>query len=77
MVTGERYMLKMATLALETINGKRIAVTVPADATIRVVSEPSDGGQLLDVLWEGRVVAMFSIDVDRRGIEIAEHDATA
>ena len=77
MVTGERYLLKMATLALETINGRRIAVTVPADATIKVVSGLSDGSQLLDVLWEGRVVAMFSIDVDRRGIEIAEHSATS
>ena len=63
MPTDKLFRLETSTLAIDTVEGKRIAVTVPAEAVLKVVSESSDGSQLLDVLWEGRIVVMFGIDV--------------
>jgi hypothetical protein len=77
MVTGKRFQLTTSTLALDTIEGKRVAVSVPAETVVKVVSGPSEGSELVDVLWEGRMVLMFGIDLDVRGIEITEHAATA
>ena len=73
MRTGKRFKLANPTLALDIIDGKRVAVTVPAGAIISVVSGPmTEGDRLIDALWAGRTVAMFSYDVVVRGIEIKE-----
>ncbi|MCU1337517.1 MAG: hypothetical protein JWO19_3098 [Bryobacterales bacterium] len=77
MVTGKRFRLEHSTLALDILQGKRTAVTVPAGAILKVVSGPSDGERTVDILWEGRIVAMFAIDVDVRGTEIMEQSASA
>jgi hypothetical protein len=77
MLTGTRFKLRTSSLAIETVNGQRIAVTVPAEAIIKVVSGPCDGGQLVDVLWEGRIVVMFGIDLDLHGTEITDQSAKA
>jgi hypothetical protein len=78
MLTGKRFKLENPTMALDLIDGKRVAVTVPTGATIKVVSGPSgEGDRLVDVMWAGRTVAMFAYDVGVRGTEITEHSATA
>ena len=77
MSTDKRYQLGTSTLAIDTVEGKRIAVTVPAEAIIKVLSGSSDGSQLVDVLWEGRMVVMFGIDVRLRGTEIVDQNAAA
>jgi hypothetical protein len=78
MLTGKRFRLASPTLALDAIDGKRVAVTIPAGATIKVVSGPNgEGDRLVDVAWAGRTVAMFAYDVSVRGTEIIEHSATA
>lgn len=77
MLTDKRYQLRTSTLAIDTVEGKRIAVTVPAEAIIKLVSGPSEGNQLVDVLWEGRVVVMFGIDLRVRGTEIMDQSAAA
>src|SRR5580765_4946616 len=60
-------------MALDVVDGKRVAITVPAGATIKVVSGPtSEADRLVDVIWNGRTVAMFAFDVSVRGTEIKE-----
>jgi len=59
-------------MAVETASGKRVAVTVPAGQTIKVISGPRHGDRMMDVLWDGRVVMMFAIDVEERGTEVME-----
>jgi hypothetical protein len=60
-------------LALDVIDGKRVAITVPAGSTIKVVSGPtSESDRLVDVVWAGRTVAMFAYDVNVRGTEIKD-----
>ena len=78
LLTGKQFTLGRATLALEVVAGKRRTETIPEGATVKVVSGPrSDGIGLVNVLWEGRPVALFSVDLKTRGTEIAGTSATA
>ena len=78
MLTGNRFKLEHVTVALGVSEGKREAVTIPTGAIVKVVSSPSgEGYGLVDVLWDGRAVTMFAVDVDIPGTEIAEQSATA
>jgi len=54
-------------MALDVVDGKRVAITVPTGAVIRVVSGPTgEGDRLVDVVWEGHTVTMFAFDVTDR-----------
>ena len=80
MLTGKQFRLERGTLAVEGVDskdGKRRAVTVPAGAVIRVLSGPTKGDGLVSVLWEGRALGMFEVDVNVRGTEILDESATA
>lgn len=78
MLTGKRFTLGKETLALHVAEGKRTAVHIPIGAIVKVVSGPDNGNGIVDVLWEGRTVAMFLVDVEARGTEITEQSkATA
>jgi len=72
MLSGKRFKLGTSTIAVETVDGKRVAVTVPAEATIKVISGPRHGDRMIDVLWDGRVVMMFAVDVEERGTEVTD-----
>jgi hypothetical protein len=72
MLTGKRFTLESSTMAVDTDSGKRKAVTIPASSVIKVVSLPRSGDPMVEVLWEGRVVLMFIVDVEERGTEIME-----
>jgi hypothetical protein len=74
MLTGKRFKLENPTMALDVIDGRHVAVTIPTGSTIQVVSGPTgEGDRLVDVVWEGRTVAMFAYDVSVRGTEVKEH----
>ena len=76
MLTGKRFRLENPTLALDIVDGKRVAITVPTGSTIKVVSGPTgEGDRLVDVVWESRTMAMFAYDVSVRGIEILDRGA--
>ena len=77
MLTGKRFELSKSTLAIDSVEGRRVAVTVPAGEIIKVVAGPRHGDRMVDVLWEGRVVVMFEIDVNLRGTEITDQAANA
>lgn len=71
MLTGKHFKLNTATLAIDSIEGKRVAVTVPAGNIVKVTSGPrDDNDRMVDVLWDGRIVVMFAIDVNVRGTEV-------
>ena len=78
MLTGKRFVLAKSTLALDVTNGKRNWVTVPAGATVKVVTGPNgNGDRMTDVLWEGRPLEMFAIDLTAAGTEIQEQEGGA
>ena len=68
MHTG-RFKLEKETLAIGDANGKRVAVRIPAGETVELIADPSPEIKMIDVLWEGRTVAMYAIDLKQRGIE--------
>jgi hypothetical protein len=77
MLTGKLFRLGERTLAIEVVYGKRRAVTVPAGAIFKVVPGLGDGQQTVDILWEGRILEIFTCDVNMRGTEIVNQSAKA
>ena len=61
-----RFRLKKETLAMGDENGKRVAVEIPAGDTVDLIADPSPGNKMVDVLWEGRRVAMYAVDLKQR-----------
>jgi hypothetical protein len=74
MLTGRRFELTAPTLILDISNSKHVAtITVPVGAILKVVSGPSsERDRMVEVMWEGRLVMMFAIDLTVRGREIAD-----
>ena len=75
MLTGKQFKLERGTLAVERVDepgSKPRAVTVPAGAIIRVLTGPQNADGLVSVLWEGRTLGMFEVDVNVRGTEIED-----
>jgi len=70
MITGKRYRLNSPTVAIETDDGRRVATTLPSGTTIEVASGPHDRDTMVHVIWQGRVVAMFAVDLNERGTEV-------
>jgi len=77
MLTGKRFRLERATLAVEQIDGKRRAVTVSVGEIIKVVAGPTNRNGMVDILWGQRLVEMFAVDVTARGTEITDLSAGA
>jgi hypothetical protein len=78
MLTGKRFRLKLATVAIDSSGGKRIAVTVPVGSIIEVIRGPlAEGTWIVDVRWDGRPLVMFAEDVEDRGEEITDRVAGA
>jgi ribosomal protein L21E len=64
MHTG-RFKLEKTTLPVGDVNRKRVAVTIPAGDIVELVANPSPKNEeMVDVLWEGRTVAMYAIDLN-------------
>ena len=68
MHTG-KFKLDKTTLAIGDVNGKRVAVTIPAGDIVELIADPDPGNKMVDVLWEGRTVAMYATDLKWRGIQ--------
>jgi len=70
MLAGKRYKLNSPTVAIETQDGHRVAATLPSGTTIEVASGPHDRDTMVYVMCQGRVVAMFAVDLTERGTEL-------
>jgi len=53
MLNGKRFELANPTIAINTVNGIRMRTFIPARGVIRVVSKPTQGDRMIDVLFEG------------------------
>jgi hypothetical protein len=77
MLTGQRFKLRKSALAIEIVNGMRLRVTIPTRTILKVIAGPIEGDQMVDVLWEGKRVSMFAVDLITRGTEIPGRKARA
>jgi hypothetical protein len=69
-LTGKRFRLERATLAIDAGGPARRAVTIPSGSIIKVISTPQDTQGIIEVSWENRILQMFAVDVNLRGTEI-------
>lgn len=70
METRTRLRITRATIALDFISGKPTIVTIPIEAILIVTPGFAARDRMVNVLWEGRAVRMFAIDLAMRGVEI-------
>ena len=77
MFTGKRFRLNAPTLGILSGDGERIAVQLPKDAIVEVTSGPRpDDQRMVDVVWEGKALAMFAQDIRDRGDQVKGKSAT-
>ena len=77
METRTQLRITRATIALEVISGKPAIVTIPIDAILTVLPGFAGNETRVNVLWEGREVQMFAIDLAMRGVEIRTRAAAS
>lgn len=76
MLSGKRFKLSRSVTGILLENGATSVVTIPTEAIIRVLPGPDANGKvqhkgIVYVIWEARTVAIFAIDLEARGTEIA------
>jgi hypothetical protein len=62
---GQRYRMKTAALAIA--DHTKATITIPTGAEIEVIDGRLDGNRLVNVVWEGTSVKMFTNDIYDRG----------
>jgi hypothetical protein len=70
------FRLREAIVAIPSLRQSLTIITVPRDVVLEVVGEPQKSG-LVEVLWEGRHIAVFVQDIESRGepIKVAKAGA--
>lgn len=63
----ESYRLDESLLSIHSEeNGRRIPILLPSGAVVTVTAGPLDGLRLVDVIWEKKIVMMFTVDLRER-----------
>jgi hypothetical protein len=76
-LTNKRFAMMQPTVAHDG-SVKQGWISIPAGAIVRAISDPyEDESHLIDVLWQGRKVRMFKIDLTASGAEITSRRASA
>ena len=71
MLAGRRFRLREPIVAATAENdGRTVAWLIPSSSVIEIVSRTANGLRMLDVLWDGRVLAMPESDIAERGEEL-------
>jgi hypothetical protein len=63
---GKHYRIKRRVMAILTVEDHKIPTTIPQGATVEVLVE-IEGNRLIDVVWAGKTVMMFAIDLHNHG----------
>jgi len=58
--------LNRSILAIETVCAHRSAVMIPEGAVVEAISIDTDDTRMTDIHWEGRVMAVFTEDLQER-----------
>jgi len=82
MLTGKRFRITRPTVGIQLVDGTATVTSIPADGIIKVLSGPNANGKLHDkglvyALWGEQTIALFAVDIEARGIEIADRSAKA
>jgi hypothetical protein len=73
MLIGRRFKLHEPVIATALDkNGERMATMIPTSSVVEIISGTVSGLRILDVLWDGKVFAMFASDIAERGDELCD-----
>jgi len=75
MLAGRRFKLREPVIATALDNGNRVAAMVPTSSVIEIISRTASGLRVLDVLWDGKIFAMFESDIAERADELCDQTA--
>jgi hypothetical protein len=68
---GQRFRLRIGTIATAVMDGKDIAFRIPADSEIVVIErlrvDSKDRTRRVKMKWNSQVVTMFVVDIEERG----------
>ncbi len=67
MVVGSKYAFKRATLAISVVDGHNVPMTLPVGGVVEMVDADLNGNRLVDALWDGNRIMIFTTDVRERG----------
>ena len=73
---GRLFRLSRPTVAIHLVDGIKTVVSLPANAVVKILSGPDANGEVPDkgivyARWDDHTVALFVVDLEIRGIEIA------
>ena len=71
-MAGQRFRITEPTIAMSQEHGRGTALTVSAGAIVEVHSGPLDGDRLVEVMWNGKMVMMFTQDLRLRAEPLDE-----
>jgi hypothetical protein len=71
MLTGKSFTIITPTLSVD-LSAQKITTMIPTGATVKVIRGPKSDlpNELVDVLWDGRIVVMFAHDIQNRAEEV-------
>ena len=75
MKVSDTYRLNSTSLAIYSENDLRTPIMIPAGSLITLVCAPLDGLRMVDVMWLGKTVMMFTGDVRNRGTLLSAEEA--
>ena len=61
------YRLNSDTIGILSENQRRVAVTIPRKAVVTVINGPLERNRLVDVMWDGETITIFTDDLRARG----------
>jgi hypothetical protein len=70
MVHNQPYRVRETTFAILSLDGSRIPVTLPVNAIVLLIDGPLDGNRLVEIIWEGKILLMFTQDMRDRCDEL-------
>lgn len=71
MLAGRRFRLREPIVAAAVENdGRTVAWLIPSSSVIEIVSRTANGLRMLEVSWDGRVLAMPETEIAERGEEL-------
>jgi hypothetical protein len=60
------YRLRVPTIGVVEQDGKRLTITIPANAVLELTTENFTDG-MVDVIWNDLRISVFAIDLAQRG----------
>jgi hypothetical protein len=69
-MAAEHYRIKDPTIAMFHDDGRGVVYTVQAGTVVELSNGPLDGDKLVEVIWDGKAVLMFTQDLRLRAQRI-------